>query len=328
MPRSQPRERGDRPARRDHHPADRVRLGARDGPADRDRAVRHRHRHRHRAELAHRCIDMPDFTTAGGGDDRHRRRHRLRAVHRHALPRGPRTTGSSPNDAVVRAHRHGRRAVLFAGITVMISLLGLFLMSLAFMRGLAIGAVARVLIDDARVDHAAARRCSASSAATSTSFASAPPQAARARQRAAAFWYRWSRVIQRHPWPAADRRPARPARARDPGALDAPRLRRRRQPTRRPTPPARPTTSLADGFGPGFNGPLLLATETPERPADIDGARPAVATTLERHRGRRVRHRRRSRTPRATRRCIQVFPDDRPAGRGDRATSSSACATT
>ena len=33
-------------ARRDDHPADRVRVGARDGPADRHRAVRHRHRHR------------------------------------------------------------------------------------------------------------------------------------------------------------------------------------------------------------------------------------------------------------------------------------------
>ena len=36
------RERGARVARRDHHPADRVRFGARDGPADRHRAVRTR----------------------------------------------------------------------------------------------------------------------------------------------------------------------------------------------------------------------------------------------------------------------------------------------
>ena len=46
----QRRHRGRRHSRRDDHPAARVRLGARDGPADRHRAVRHRHRYRDRAE--------------------------------------------------------------------------------------------------------------------------------------------------------------------------------------------------------------------------------------------------------------------------------------
>ena len=41
-------ERSDRRARRHGHPAHRVRVGARDGAADRHRAVRHRHRHRAR----------------------------------------------------------------------------------------------------------------------------------------------------------------------------------------------------------------------------------------------------------------------------------------
>ena len=92
------RERGDRPARRHHHPADRVRFGARDGPADRHRAVRHRHRHRDRAERPHRRRHAR-LHHRRGGDGRPRRRHRLRAVHRHAISRGPRRGRSTRSAA-------------------------------------------------------------------------------------------------------------------------------------------------------------------------------------------------------------------------------------
>ena len=88
------RERSARAARGDHHPADRVRLGARDGPADRHRAVRPRHRCRAHRARQQRAVDAR-LRAAADRDDRPRRRHRLRAVHRHPLPRrtarGPRT---------------------------------------------------------------------------------------------------------------------------------------------------------------------------------------------------------------------------------------------
>ena len=92
------RHRGHRSPRGDDHPADRLRLGDRDGAADRHRAVRHRHRYRDRAESAHHPRHAR-LHHRGRRDGRPRRRDRLRAVHRHALPREPRTPVSTPNAA-------------------------------------------------------------------------------------------------------------------------------------------------------------------------------------------------------------------------------------
>ena len=94
QPRAQRGERSHRHPRRDDHPAHRVRVGARDGPADRHRAVRHRHRRRDRADRPQRRRHAR-LHHRGGGDDRARRRHRLRAVHRHPLPREPRSRARS-----------------------------------------------------------------------------------------------------------------------------------------------------------------------------------------------------------------------------------------
>jgi putative drug exporter of the RND superfamily len=54
--------------------------------------------------------------------------------------------GLSVEDAVVEAVDTSGRAVMFAGITVIISLLGLYIMGLAFIRGLATGAAVGVLL--------------------------------------------------------------------------------------------------------------------------------------------------------------------------------------
>jgi RND superfamily putative drug exporter len=81
-------------------------------------------------------------------------------------------------------------------------------------------------------------------------------------------WYRWSRVLQHHPWPAAILGfvfllvLAVPALSMHLGFADA---------------GNRPTTDttrqaydlLAKAFGPGFNGPLLLAAKTPGGQADL-----------------------------------------------------------
>ena len=73
---------------------------------------------------------------------------------------------------------------------------------------------------------------------------------------------------------------------------------------------------LAEGFGPGFNGPLLLAAETPDGAADL-----AVLERLsgdpEPDAGRRRSRRRRGRTPPATPRSCRCSPR-LTAGQGDR----------
>ena len=94
--------------------------------------------------LSH-VVPMPDFTTSlvamiglGVGID-----YALFIVTRY---REGLAEGLTVEEAVVDAVDTSGRAVIFAGITVIISLLGLFVMGLAFARGLAIGAVVGVLV--------------------------------------------------------------------------------------------------------------------------------------------------------------------------------------
>ena len=62
-----------------------------------------------------------------------------------------------PREAIAVSLATSGRAVVFAGITVILSLLGLFLLQLPFMRGLAIGAIAAVLLVMTGGDHPASR---------------------------------------------------------------------------------------------------------------------------------------------------------------------------
>ena len=94
--------------------------------------------------IVSQLVSMPDFTTSlvamiglGVGID-----YALFIVTRY---RECLADGLSVEDSVVEAVDTSGRAVIFAGITVIISLLGLFVMGLAFARGLAIGAVIGVL---------------------------------------------------------------------------------------------------------------------------------------------------------------------------------------
>ena len=76
--------------------------------------------------------------------------------------------GLEPEHAVVRAIDTAGRAVVFAGCTVVISLLGLFLMGVDFVNGMAVGTSVTVGDRDAGVDHAAAGDPRASPGAPST----------------------------------------------------------------------------------------------------------------------------------------------------------------
>ena len=140
--------------------------------------------------------------------------------------------------------------------------------------------------------------------------------------------YRWSRVIQHHPWTsvlAGARRAARPG---HPGARPAPRLLRRGQLPRRTPPPARPTTCSPRASARASTARSSLVAELAgrHRPADagqpsptpspptpgVAFAAPAVA----------------ERPGRPDRRAVARHPHDRPAGRGHRPSSSTASATT
>ncbi|MCU1388820.1 MAG: hypothetical protein JWL72_2158, partial [Ilumatobacteraceae bacterium] len=185
--------------------------------------------------------------------------------------------GYEPEDAVVHAMDTSGRAVLFAGSTVVISLMGLFVIGLAFIRGLAIGASAAVLLVLAAsvtllpavlgfVGHTIDRF--------------ALPGAKRAKPVEQTMWARWSRLLQAHPWPAAIAGfgvlivltiPALGLRL---GVADA-----SNDPTSLTT--RRSYDLLTEGFGPGFNGPLIVAGEI-HGDADVatmNALRTAIAAT-------------------------------------------------
>ena len=101
-------------------------------------------------------MSIPDFAIDARRDDRPRRRHRLRAVHRHPLSGGHSRAGLDPRRDRRRASTPPVAPCVFAGFTVVISLLGMFVMGLAFINGLATGAAVTVAGHDDRLGHAAA----------------------------------------------------------------------------------------------------------------------------------------------------------------------------
>jgi RND superfamily putative drug exporter len=212
------------------------------------------------------------------------------------------------------------RSVLFAGTTVVISLLGMLLMGVTFVQGLAVGAsavvavtvVASLTLLPALIGFAGERvertRWRGLIAAGLVAIAlvgaglefspllvglplaaivlvagifvaplkrEVPRRTPKPRRETAA--YRWSRVIQHRPWPAALAGVvvlvvlAIPVLGLRLGFSDESNF-------------ADDTTTkqaydlLVEGFGPGFNGPLMLAAEVPEGTdlADLDAVRQAV----------------------------------------------------
>jgi RND superfamily putative drug exporter len=178
--------------------------------------------------------------------------------------------GLAPRDAVVLAIDTSGRAVVFAGITVVISLLGMFFLNLDFMRSMATGAVLAVLmtmlaaitllpamlgfvgnnIDKLRVP-----------------FLHKPTEVGSAEGDRNSFWYRWSRLIQSRPWPALIVSTAVlvilaiPVFSIRLGFADA--GNRLESDTTR-----RAYDILSQGFGVGFNSPVLVILETPNGGGD------------------------------------------------------------
>jgi RND superfamily putative drug exporter len=227
--------------------------------------------------------------------------------------------GMSGEDSAAQAINTAGRAVLFAGTTVVISLLGMLLMKLQFVNGLSIGAATTVLMTMAasvtllpallgfvgdKLEVTRWRGIIATGFVAVGLFGlglgfkpaamlfpiaivvivlglfakplkrEVPKPAPKPLNQT--LPYRWSHLIQRNPWPAVI------------GGtvilllLAAPILSLRLGFSDDGNQPADTSTRkaydlLASGFGPGFNGPLILATELPNGAADL----PAVQKVSE-----------------------------------------------
>jgi putative drug exporter of the RND superfamily len=174
--------------------------------------------------------------------------------------------GSEPRQAAIDAIDTAGRAVLFAGTTVIIALLGMFLLNINFLYGVAVAAALSVLftmigaltllpalltwvghrVDRLRIPGLGQR---SSSVDENT------------------WWYRWSRSIQKRPVLAALLSGALLI------ALCIPTLSLRLGVNDEGTNPKDTTTRqaydlLSEGFGPGFNGPFVIAASYPKKGDD------------------------------------------------------------
>ncbi|MHB8430564.1 MAG: MMPL family transporter [Acidimicrobiales bacterium] len=166
--------------------------------------------------------------------------------------------GREPRHATIRSLATSGRAVLFAGTTVVISLVGLFVLQLPFLQGLAVGTIAAVVLVMAGALTLLPAMLGFAGRAIDRMHLPRLLQTG-ATPSPKSFWYRWSRMIQRRAWLS--------------GALALlvlvtlalPLFSMRLAFTDASNGPTSLTTRqaydlLAEGFGPGFNGPLVIAS--------------------------------------------------------------------
>ncbi|HWS46414.1 MAG TPA: MMPL family transporter, partial [Acidimicrobiia bacterium] len=186
--------------------------------------------------------------------------------------------GHTPEDAVVTAIDTSGRAVLFAGMTVIIALLGMLAIRLQFISGLGIGAAAVVAITVlAAVTLLPAVLGFVGGNIDKLSL----PWVHHEDSSRETIWHRWSRFVQARPWPLAIVGLlvmlvlASPVLSMRLGFTDAgnnPKSTQSRQ----------AYDLLSAGFGPGFNGPFVFAISLPPgagHTAPLDALHDAVAAT-------------------------------------------------
>ncbi|HEX8958206.1 MAG TPA: MMPL family transporter [Solirubrobacterales bacterium] len=232
--------------------------------------------------FASQAFDMPDFATElavmiglGVGID-----YSLFIVTRF---RENYHRGDDVDAAVVVAMDTAGRAIVFAGCTVIIALLGMFALGVGFLHGVAIAASLAVLMTMLAALTALPAMLSRFGERIGTPWrrghrAQEPPEDAGAAA-PAGFWQRWALLIQRHPWPAAVAGLAIML------VLAAPVLSMRLGNSDAGNDPKGQTTRqaydlLAAGFGKGFNGPLQVVTTLPR--ANDRAALARIAATLRR----------------------------------------------
>jgi RND superfamily putative drug exporter len=175
--------------------------------------------------------------------------------------------GMTPECATMRALDTAGRAVLFAGSTVIIAILGLFTIGLDMIRGLAVGISIGVLMT--MLASLTLLPAILGFVGTNIDKFGLPHRRRAERAGRQSVWYRWSRVIQRRPWPALLASTAVllvltiPLFGLRLGFGDA-----GNQPTDQTV--RRAYDLMSEGFGPGANGLLLLAAETPGGQSDLD----------------------------------------------------------
>jgi putative drug exporter of the RND superfamily len=187
--------------------------------------------------------------------------------------------GRTPRQAVIMSITTSGRSVLYAGGTVVISLFGLFLIGQAYMIGLATACIAAVLmVLLAALSLLPALLGFAGQAIDKLHLpgllqTGGPPSPR-------GFWFRWSRFIQRRAWITGT------VAALVLVALALPLFSMRLAFTDAGNDPPSLTTRqaydlLAQGFGPGFNGPLVVAVSLPGPGAvpTVDHLRTALADT-------------------------------------------------
>jgi len=183
-------------------------------------------------------------------------------------------SGLTSEQAAVKAIDTSGRAVLFAGSTVCIALLGILVLGVGFLNGLAVASaltvvftvLAAVTLLPALLGVFGMRVLSRRQRRQLAAGAPAPG--------AAGMWARWAAAVERRPAILAA------AAAAVMLVLAVPVLSLRLGSSDQGNDPSSTTTRqaydlLAGGFGPGFNGPLLLVAQT-SSPADV-----AALRTLE-----------------------------------------------
>jgi putative drug exporter of the RND superfamily len=167
----------------------------------------------------------------------------------------------SPREAVIEAMSTSGRAVLFAGSTVLVSLLGLLLIGQEYLDGLAVGTMLAVLaVMAGALTLLPAMLGFAGKAVDRLHVPGLLHRTNPGVERG--FWWRWSRTVQRRPalcgavalvvlvvlaLPLFSMRLAFTDSGNDPTTLTT----------------RQAYDLISAGFGPGFNGPLVLAAELP-----------------------------------------------------------------
>jgi RND superfamily putative drug exporter len=187
--------------------------------------------------------------------------------------------GLDPEEAVITAIDTSGRAVLFAGLTVIIALLGMLAIGLKFISGLGIGAAAVVAVTVA----AAVTLLPAVLGFVGTNIDKwrLPWLHDEGDGTRETVWHRWSRFVQHHAaivtiaglgivlalaFPVLSMRLGFDDAGNDPAGSQT----------------REAYDLLSDGFGPGFNGPFLLAVQLPagaNHATDTEHLRSAVAAT-------------------------------------------------
>jgi RND superfamily putative drug exporter len=167
--------------------------------------------------------------------------------------------GSGPREAVLTAMGTAGRAVLFAGTTVVVSLLGMLTMGLSYLHGVVSSSVLAVLVTLA---------ASLTLLPAILGFVGrnidrlrVPFTGRASHQGERALWFRWSRIVQRRPWvafisgalvllvitlPLFSLRLGFPDEGNNPSDQTS----------------RKAYDLLTTGFGPGFNGPLTIVIDT------------------------------------------------------------------